>query len=190
MAYPPAMILLRHGQSAWNAAFTALHRDPGIPDPELTPLGREQAARAAEAMGSEGIEHVIASPYRRALQTAEPFARRLGVPILVNPIVRERYSFSCDVGSPRTRLAAAWPEVDFSHLEEVWWPAVEEPAQSVIDRANLFRAEMAALPHWSRTLVVSHWGFVLSFTGKSVENGEWLRVDPTEAPPAEVIWRK
>ena len=53
----------------------------------------------------------------------------------------------------------------------------------------LFRAEMAALPDWSDTLVVSHWGFILSLTGESVMNGQWLRCDPTTAPPAEVVWR-
>jgi hypothetical protein len=37
--------------------------------------------------------------------------------------------------------------------------------------------------------VVSHWGFILAFTGKSVMNGQMLRVDPTEAPPAEITWK-
>lgn len=184
------MILLRHGQSAWNAAFTATRRDPGIPDPGLTPLGEQQAEAAAAALAGEGVEHIIASPYTRALQTARPLARRLGLPVLVHPLVRERYAFSCDVGSTRCALAAAWPGLDFSHLEEVWWPAATEPAEAVLARAAVFRAEMAALPHWSRTVVVSHWGFVLGFSGASLENGEWLRVDPTAAGPEEVVWRK
>ncbi len=182
------MILLRHGQSAWNAAFTATRRDPGLPDPGLTPLGQRQAEAAALALADEGVEHIIASPYTRTLQTARPLARLLGLPVLVNPVVRERYAFSCDIGSPRRALAAAWPDLDFAHLDEVWWPAIEEPADSVYGRAALFRAEMAALPHWSRTVVVSHWGFVLGLTGVSLENGEWLRADPTAAAPREVVW--
>ena len=115
------------------------------------------------------------------MQTAAPLARALGVKVLINPIVRERYAFACDVGTPRTELERAWPEHDFSTIDEVWWPAIEEPAASVIGRAALFRAEMAALPDWSDTLVVSHWGFILSMTGKSVMNGEWLRCDPSDA---------
>ncbi len=187
--YHAAMILLRHGQSEFNLHFTATRRDPGIVDPRLTELGHAQAAAAAEAMKAEGIEHIIVSPYTRALQTAAPIAKALGLKMLINPIVRERYAFSCDIGSPVSELAHAWPELDFAHLDDVWWPAIEEPADGTIGRAALFRAEMAALPHWSNTLVVSHWGFILSMTGKSVMNGDWLRCDPTTPAPAEITWR-
>lgn len=183
------MILLRHGQSEFNLHFTATRRDPGIKDPRLTPLGHQQAETAAEALAGEGVTRIIASPYSRALQTAAPLARRLGLPVLVNPTVRERYAFTCDIGSPLTALKAEWPEVQFLNVPEIWWPEQEETADGVIARAALFRGEMAALPDWDRTVVVSHWGFILSMTGQSVANGTWLRCDPTEPAPAEVIWR-
>ncbi len=183
------MILLRHGQSEFNLHFTATRKDPGIEDPKLTPLGHEQAQQAAEALAGQGLRRILASPYTRALQTAAPVARRLGLPVLVNPVVRERYAFTCDVGSPRAHLARDWPNHDFAGIEETWWPDIEEPAEQVLQRAAMFRAEMAALPDWAGTLVVSHWGFILSLTGKSVANGQWLRFDPTAPPPAEVIWK-
>src|SRR5579883_2837913 len=91
--------------------------------------------------------------------------------------------------SPRTELALAWPEVDFSHIEEVWWPAMPEPADQVVARANRFRGEMAALPDWADTLVVTHWGFIMSLTGRSVPNGEWMRFDPTLPAPSVIPWR-
>ena len=125
----------------------------------------------------------------RAIETATPVAAALGLPIQIHPVVRERYAFACDIGSARSVLAEGWPTHDFSGIEEVWWPEIEEPAEDVIARAGRFRAEMAALPDWQHTLVVSHWGFILSMTGRSVMNGEWLRCDPTGPPPAEVIWR-
>lgn len=58
-----------------------------------------------------------------------------------------------------------------------------------MDRARLFRAEMAALPDWADTLIVSHWGFIMSMTGHSVMNGQSLRCDPTIPGPTEVSWR-
>jgi glucosyl-3-phosphoglycerate phosphatase len=183
------MILLRHGQSEFNLHFGATRRDPGIVDPRLTELGHTQAREAALRLTGQGIERIIVSPYTRTLQTARPVAAALGLPLTVDPIVRERYAFACDVGTPRTELERAWPEHDFTTIDEVWWPAIEEPAGSVIGRAALFRAEMAALPDWSDTLVISHWGFILSMTGKSLTNGEWLRCDPNGAPPEQLIWR-
>jgi broad specificity phosphatase PhoE len=183
------MILLRHGQSEFNLHFTATRRDPGIHDPKLTELGHAQAEAAAEALAGERITRIIVSPYTRALQTAAPVARRLGLPVFINPVVRERYSFTCDVGSPRTELEVAWPGQDFTAIEEVWWPSVDEPGSSIIGRAALFRAEMAALPDWSDTLVVSHWGFILCMTGQSVMNGNWLRCDPTAPAPEQLVWK-
>lgn len=183
------MILLRHGQSEFNRVFTATRRDPGIADPGLTPLGHQQARAAAAALAGDGLRRIIVSPYTRALQTAAPIAEALGVPVHVNPVVRERYAFSCDIGSPRTELALTWPDHDLTALDEIWWPAMEEPAELVANRAALFRAEMAALPDWRDTLVVSHWGFILSMTGISVMNGDWIRCDPTTPPPADVVWR-
>ncbi len=170
------MILLRHGQSEFNLHFTATKRDPGIPDPKLTELGQQQAEAAVLALAGERITRIIASPYTRALQTAAPIARQRGLPILVNPVVRERYAFSCDIGSPCTELAIAFPGLDFAHIDDVWWPAVEEPDQGIEARAALFRAEMAALPDRAHTLVVCHWGFIRALTGQDVGNGQWLRV--------------
>lgn len=183
------MILLRHGQSEFNLHFTATRKDPGIVDARLTPLGHAQAEAAALALAGEQIRRIIVSPYTRALQTAAPLARALGVTVIVNPIVRERCAFACDVGTPRTELALAWPEIDLSHIEEVWWPPMPEPANAVIDRAGRFRAEMAALPDWSDTLVVTHWGFIMSLTAQSMQNGTWMRFDPTAPAPVEISWR-
>jgi broad specificity phosphatase PhoE len=183
------MILLRHGQSEFNLLFTQTRKDPGIADPVLTPLGHQQAEAASVALAQDDIRRIVVSPYRRAIQTALPTAARLGLPLTVTPVVRERYAFICDIGSPRTALAEAFPQVDFTHLEEVWWPPIEEPADQVEGRAGLFRAEMAALDDWAHTLVVSHWGFIMALTGLSVTNGQILRVDPTAPGPAVVPWK-
>ena len=183
------MILLRHGQSEFNVHFSVTRRDPGIIDPKLTELGHAQAAEAAQRLAHEGIKRIVTSPYTRALQTVAPIAKALGVSVVINPIVRERYAFACDIGTPRTELEQSWPDHDFSTIEEIWWPPVEEPADQVVGRAALFRAEMAALPDWSDTLVVSHWGFILSMTGQSITNCQMLRCDPSAPPPEQIVWR-
>ncbi len=183
------MLLLRHGQSEFNLHMAATRRDPGIIDPRLTEYGHAQAREAARNLAGSGIRRIVTSPYTRALQTVEPIARALDVPVTIHPIVRERYAFACDVGTPRSELARAWPEHDFSRLDDIWWPAVEEPEDSIVARAALFRAELAELPDWSETLVVSHWGFILCMTGLSVANCQWMRCDPTAEAPGQLIWR-
>ncbi len=174
------MILMRHGQSEFNLLFSAAKRDPGIPDPRLTPEGHAQATLAAAALADAGITRIIVSPYTRALQTAAPIAAALGVPVHINTQVRERAHFSCDIGSPRTALAQAWPH-DFTHIDEIWWPTGTESVESVEARAARFRAELLADDAWRQTLVVSHWAFLLAFSGLSLANGEWTRFDPTPA---------
>jgi broad specificity phosphatase PhoE len=176
------MILMRHGQSEFNLHFSATKRDPGIPDPPLTEAGRAQADRAAASLTDAGITRIIASPYTRALQTVAPIARALGLPVIINPVVRERFHFSCDIGTPATALAQAWPDHDFSHIEEVWWPATTETTDSTLERAALFRAEMQATEQWQNTLVVSHWAFLLTFSGQNLQNGDWVRLPNLEAP--------
>jgi broad specificity phosphatase PhoE len=118
-----------------------------------------------------------------------PLAKRLDLPVTVTPSVRERYAFACDVGSSCADLRIAWPDHDFSAIDDVWWPEGEEKDHEIEARAARFRAEMAALPDWRETLVVSHWGFILAMTGERVDNGQWLRCDPTEPAPTDIAWR-
>ena len=182
------MILLRHGQSEFNVVFSATKRDPGITDPHLTDLGRAQIAAAAEQLAGQGIRRIVASPYTRALQTAAIAGERLGVPVLIDVVVRERCAFACDIGTKRAMLAEAWPHHDFAALDEVWWPQGIETEAEILARAARFRAAMAADPAWRETLVVSHWGFILALTGEQMQNGEWVRCDPTGPAPAEIDW--
>jgi broad specificity phosphatase PhoE len=187
--YPARMIVLRHCQSEFNLHFTRTRRDPGIIDPVLTSLGEQQAEQAALALDGVEITRILVSPYTRALQTALPIAHARGLVPEVTPLVRERYAFTCDIGMSRSELQQRWAELDFGHLDEVWWPLTTETEDEVLGRAERFRGEMAALPDGHTTLVVSHWGFLLALSGKSLENGTFRHVDPHTRPAEPVIWR-
>ena len=183
------MIVLRHCQSEFNLHFTRTRRDPGIVDPLLTGLGEQQAEQAAAALEGIPISRILVSPYTRALQTAAPIARDRNLVPLVTPLVRERFAFICDIGSPRSVLQSRWPGLGFAALEEVWWPGGPETPEAVIERAARFRGEMAVLPDWRTTLVVSHWGFLLALSGVSLENGTFRHVDPTVTREGPIVWR-
>ncbi|MEO9223936.1 MAG: histidine phosphatase family protein [Acidimicrobiales bacterium] len=79
------VLLVRHGQSVWNATG----RWQGQADPELSDLGRVQAASATAAIGN--VDLVVASDLVRASETAEIIAEQLGIgPVVLDPDLRER----------------------------------------------------------------------------------------------------
>jgi broad specificity phosphatase PhoE len=184
-----SLILLRHGQSLFNLFFTATKRDPGLADPPLSPAGRAQAEAAAERLARRPIRRLIASPYTRALETARPIARRLGLRIEVSALVRERFAFACDIGRPRSELESAWPEADFGDLPERWWAEQVESAAAVRARAERFAANPPTAPEEGEVLVVAHWGFILALTGQSLPNGGMLHCETPLAVPRDVIWQ-
>jgi broad specificity phosphatase PhoE len=180
------MFLLRHGQSYFNLHFNRTRVDPGIEDPELTPLGKEPAAAAADMLSDASLTRIIVSPYTRALQTAQPFLGRHDAPVDIMHEVRERTAFACDVGSTPDLLAARFPHHDFAHLPRQWWHPGVEPSEETIARANVFRALVAAREDSATTLLISHWAFILALSGRSAANGEILEYNPAEDPPAGV----
>jgi broad specificity phosphatase PhoE len=171
------VILVRHGEGVWNTHFHDTRIDAAIPDPSLTDRGREQARMAAERLRPHDVRRLVASPYRRTLETAAIIAERLGLDIRVDPLVRERCAFSCDQGSPASVLAGLWPAIDFSDLDEIWWGRRIESQRSVEGRSRQFAQTMAGLADWRHVAVVSHWGFIRASTGASLGNAELVRWD-------------
>ena len=169
------MILVRHGEGFWNTHFHKSRIDAAIADPVLTETGRNQARLAAERLQEHGIRRLIASPYRRTLETAMIIAERLGLDIEVDPLVRERCAFSCDQGSPASALAGLWPAIDFSGLEEIWWGRRIESQASIERRSRAFALSMARTDDRQAAAVVSHWGFIRAATGRSLGNAELVR---------------
>jgi glucosyl-3-phosphoglycerate phosphatase len=169
------MILVRHAESEWNVHYGRTRIDPGIPDPPLTAAGRAQASRLIEALAAEGVRRLISSPYRRALETATIIARGLDLAIDVEPLVRERCAFSCDVGTRRSLLRTHWPDLDFAHLEEQWWGDAEESVASIAKRCAAFCAKTADLPERAQIAVITHWGFIRALTGHELSNARFVR---------------
>jgi glucosyl-3-phosphoglycerate phosphatase len=168
------MILLRHGQSYFNLHFNKTRVDPGIEDPELTPLGFEQAAAAAARLADATLTRIIISPFTRALQTAQPVLAIHKVPVSIMPEVREQAAFACDIGSAPAVLASRFPHHDFAHLPTRWWSEGVETLEETNGRAKAFRAHMAACADSETTLLVGHWAFIQAMTGVALANGEIL----------------
>lgn len=170
------MILVRHAESEWNHHFSQTRIDPGIPDPRLTAAGRRQALRLVEELAAAGVVRLIASPYRRTLETASIIGQALDLKIGIEPLVRERCVYSCDLGTPPGELARLWPALDFAGLEEQWWGEPEESVANIRRRAAAFRARTAHLADRASVAVITHWGFIRAVTGAEVANATCVRV--------------
>jgi glucosyl-3-phosphoglycerate phosphatase len=176
------MLLIRHGQSEFNAIYSRTRVDPGIPDPKLTEEGKHQARAAARALAKHGIERLIASPYTRALETATIIARELGLAIEVDPLVSERAAFHCDIGTSPAVLARRFPDLAFDHLADPWWHdhvalGIDESDAQVIARGRRFRERATALNGRDRIGVITHWGFIRALTGIEAKNAEIVRLE-------------
>jgi broad specificity phosphatase PhoE len=80
------LLLVRHGETDWNAEG----RLQGHTDTPLNELGRRQARALAEELAGDGIEAVYSSDLARARETAEIVGARLGLPVALEPDLRER----------------------------------------------------------------------------------------------------
>lgn len=97
------VLLVRHGQSEWNADG----RWQGQADPPLTDLGRAQAHHAARSLGV--VDAIVSSDLQRAAETAAILAGELGVgPVVLDPDLRERDAGEWS-GLTRSEIERDWP---------------------------------------------------------------------------------
>ena len=87
MAGPVTLLLVRHGQSEWNAAGLLQGQTASVP---LTELGHEQARRAADELARLRPGALVSSDLLRAVQTAEHCARATGLALSTTPALREQ----------------------------------------------------------------------------------------------------
>ena len=104
------LLIVRHAQPIRSDG------DRATADPPLSALGREQAEATAEFLMGEQIDHVVASTLRRAIETAEPLAKRLGLDIETLEGLREIDPFD-GAYVPAEELTTDHPVVE-SFLED------------------------------------------------------------------------
>ncbi|HMG27785.1 MAG TPA: histidine phosphatase family protein [Acidimicrobiia bacterium] len=168
------LLLVRHGESTWNAQS----RWQGHSDPPLSPFGERQAEDATARLAEIAtVTTVWVSDLSRARRTGELIAQRLGLDgVREEPRLRER-----DVG--------AWSGLTRAEIEERWpgyLAARRSPPDFEGDDALLARtrAGLAAVVDGASgdVLVVTHGGVIrtiersLGATPESLPNlgGRWL----------------
>jgi len=98
--------LVRHAESAYN---------PDEYGRGLTEKGKRDALRMTEALKAYDIDLVVASPYKRAVDTVQGIAVAKKLPILLDKRLRERQLAIGPVADFDEAVKAVWMDPDFSH---------------------------------------------------------------------------
>ena len=78
------LIIIRHARPVRHDAAAGQTADP-----ELAEVGRHQAERTADFLVGEGVDHIVSSTMKRALQTAASLAVPLGLEVEALDDLRE-----------------------------------------------------------------------------------------------------
>lgn len=137
---------LRHGEAESNL----LGLVSGTTDVPLTPRGHEQARAASAVLINRGITSIFSSALRRALDTANPVARVLGLPVVVVPELSER-NWGVLNGQPRalrrpgvTPPGAETPE-EYAARVKKGLAAVNGDVPLIVAHSGVFRVLCSAL---------------------------------------------
>jgi ribonuclease H / adenosylcobalamin/alpha-ribazole phosphatase len=149
---PTVTLLLRHGQTPMSVQ----KRYAGRSDVPLTDAGVQQAAAAAKRLASAGLDVIVASPLRRAVQTAQEVAAVTGAEVVTDDGFRET-DFGAWEGLTFAEVRERWPDEVTAWLAD---PAVAPPAgesfTEVSERVTAARHRVLTARAGQRVLIVSH----------------------------------
>ncbi len=117
------MLLVRHGESEAADPERPFPLVDGRGDPELSPLGREQAVLIADRLATTRVDAIYVTNLRRTAETAAPLAQRLGLVPEVEPDLAEVRLGEWDSGVYRQRVIEGHP-LALRMVEEERWDVI------------------------------------------------------------------
>ena len=199
------LYLIRHAQSANNELYERTGSSIGrVEDPELTPLGTEQARVLSEYLAENGgsggefrFTHLYTSLMVRAVATAAAVSRACNLQAVAWPEVHEQLGIFLEdeqtgelIGCPgksRFYFQKHYPDLQLPETlnEHGWWNRPVETEAQWNQRARDFLAELRRR-HGSgedRVAVITHGGFyhvvIMALTGGSGTDGLWFTMHNT-----------
>ena len=151
----PAIRAVRHAPTDWNREQVFMGT--------LDPPARAEGLAAAAALGAElreGVDVVLASPLRRAAQTAA--AMFPGREIRLDERLRERGMGEWE-GRSKAQVRRERPDAHpGGYLDVRVTPPGGEPPSELLERVRSFLAEIAPRARRERVLLVGHNGWILA----------------------------
>jgi 2,3-bisphosphoglycerate-dependent phosphoglycerate mutase len=146
------IVFVRHGLPL------RVELETGIADPELAAEGHEQAEKMAAYLGVEDVEAVYVSPLRRALETASPLCKVLGLEAVVSEGVAEFDRNSREYVPVEELRATNDPR--WEKLLRGEWDGVDEDPSIFKARVVATVEDMIARHPGGRVVVVCHGGVI------------------------------
>ena len=182
------LCLVRHGQTDWNLEG----RYQGQSDVPLNENGLAQARSLIERLNGRTFAAVYSSDLKRARQTAKPIANKLGLPVQIEPRLREINQGEWEgvlVEDIKARYAEIWSQrtVDPASVR----PPGGETVSEVAERVYAALDGIARLFPTERVLIVSH-GLSIATAicrDKGIPVGQAYTVIPENVQPVWMEWK-
>lgn len=194
------LLLLRHGQTAWNLE----QRVQGQTDVPLDDTGVLQAEKVAPVVAAMGPAFVRSSDLSRASTTAAKVAEACGLPVHLDPRLRE-FDLGERSGTLLTDYAAIAAD-EFAAFRSGRYdvvPGGESREQLVARFVPALVDALAEVPHGGLGVVVAHgaalkvsitewlgWPPELALTLHALGNCHWALVDDSGAPDSPAQGRR
>ncbi len=182
------IFLVRHAQSLNNA----LGEDGRVPDPPLTEIGAAQAAKLKDNLAELSADVFLVSAFRRALETASPFAQAHGAKFQVWRELHEVGGcYSGRTGQEKAAQPGMTPDCvrggfDWAHPEATWtsggWNRLDrhESVEDAIPRVQRMAQQLVSDfgETQQRIILVSHAEFISLLLAHLTGIGEPFFVRP------------
>lgn len=145
--------LIRHGETDWNLE----RRYQGQKDIPLNATGMRQAQIAAQTLNGNSFSALYSSDLLRAVQTAQEISKKVNLPIITNPALREinqgvwEGQYIKDVLDSMGEKVRAVYENPYTHRK----PGGESIGE-VADQMYAFLDQLAEIYNQETIIVVSH----------------------------------
>ena len=83
------------------------------PDAPLSEAGLQQAELLSDFLAPFSPDHIVSSPFRRALQTIAPLAERTGLAVRHEPRLAERELSGAPLDDWPEQLRRTWEDFDY-----------------------------------------------------------------------------
>ncbi|MGQ0573334.1 MAG: histidine phosphatase family protein [Pseudonocardia sp.] len=170
------LVLLRHGQTDHNVAG----RMQGHLESMLTGAGLDQAVRTAPSIAAMAPDRLVTSDLRRAVDTADAVGAACGLPVKVDPRLRETHLGRWQ-GLSVDDIERDWPgAIATWRSDPAWAPPGGESRIEVVRRARPVVEELDAEfegPPSATAVLVAHSGLIAGLVSGLLEL-------PTSAWPA------